>query len=401
MLRERTRVVENDSLLRRHPQHAAAALRFDSLPTAGQKMAIVREVAATRNRELTLAYQNVVMVSAGFRSRGSEDGINEVHPEPCVVFVVKLKWNNDSDGEPTQVIPRRLLAYGGSGESRTMYAVPTDVQPASWFVAGVALSESCVRIKEPTPEFRLAGTLTCGVRLRNVDAQHDEEYALSAMHVLSPAPTFTEPSGGLKFSVVGAGAPVGGSSREWGGFIDVEDGTGFDVQLAKIEDAVWFSHAFGELKLSTLRPYVVAPDVFDELAATMRFLILAPDNHPMHMGQAREPMLAQFMALAHGGLPVDYQVRWQGTLQSAPIRHPELILMRVLEDCPAPESGDSGSAVVTWWPDGSIVLVGMLIASGDGPGLERVAYVNPAWQLFDPLNWSRLPSGTIELLPFL
>jgi Tripartite tricarboxylate transporter family receptor len=141
--------------------------------------------------------------------------------------------------------------------------------------------------------------------------------------------------------------------------------------------------------------------VFDELAATMRFLILAPDNHPKHLGQAREPMLAQFMALAHGGLPVDYQVRWQGTLQSAPIRHPELILMRVLEDCPAPESGDSGSAVVTWWPDGSIVLVGMLIASGDGPGLERVAYVNPAWQLFDLLNWSRLPSGTIELVPFL
>lgn len=56
---------------------------------------------------------------------------------------------------------------------------------------------------------------------------------------------------------------------------------------------------------------------------------------------------------------------------------------------------------MAWNPDGSATLVGMFIASPDDPTLARMAYVLPAWHLFNVLEWDRLPGGTKEMLPRL
>lgn len=395
--REWLRDVESASLTRRHPEEAEAAARFDALESPSRKMALVREIVATRAAELTLAYRNVVMVTAGFKSRRSADGVDEVHPRPCVIFVVKRKWAPDAEGPREQALPSRLLCFGGDGAERRLYAVPTDVQLAAEFHGAVARTASCVLVDDPDPDFRLPGTVTCGVRLHGTVGT--TALALSAMHVLSPVAAQPLPAADAELTAVGGGPAVRGHSTAWGGHIDGETGTGFDAQLAGVDDLPWFNAAFAGLALATDRPYVATREAFDDLAARMRFQILAPANHPDHGGIEREPMLAQFTDMAPEEQTIDYQIRFRGLFQTVAIRHRELVRLRVLDACPPPLSGDSGSAVICWWPDGSMVLTGMFIASHGAPGRERVCYVLPAWQLFDTGNWSGLPPGTGMVIP--
>lgn len=393
-LPEWLRAVETASTQRSHPQELEAADRFEALTSSALKMALVREIVATRASELTLAYRNVVMVAAGYKSRCSPSGIHELYPEPCVIFVVKRKWAPGSKGQAGQLLPQRLLTIAGTQGDRKLYAVPTDVQPARWFYGGAARAASCVLVDDPVPAFRLPGTLTCGVRLKG--AAPGMALALSAMHVLSPVPARIQPAGGAVFTAVGTPPRPRGKSTVWGGHLDfLGDLSAFDAQLGKIDDIAWFTQAFKGIALSATFPFVSAPDVFDDLAATNRFLILAPDNHPNHLGAPREPMLAQFWMTNGGAMPLDYQVRIGASYQTIALRHNELIMFQVSEDSPVPECGDSGSAVISWWPDGSAVLVGMFIGSS-----VRLVHVIPAWQLFDPQNWrGRLPAGTIALTP--
>lgn len=393
--REWLRDAESATLARRHPGEDEAAARFDALEPPSRQMALVREIVATRSAELTLAYRNVVMVTAGFKSRSGADGVDEVHPQPCVIFVVKRKWAPGAAGPHAQTLPPRLLCFGGDGAGRRLYAVPTDVQPAAGFHGAAARTTSCVRVDDPA--FRLPGTLTCGVRLPG--AAGAPVVALSAMHVLSPVATQPLPAADAELTAVGAGPAVRGRSTAWGGHIDGESGSGFDAQLAAIDDLAWFNAAFDGLALAPGRPCVDTPEAFDDLAARMRLLILAPANHPEHGGAEREPMLAQFTDMAPQELTIDYQIRSRGEALKVAIRHRELIRVRVLDACPPPQSGDSGSAVVSWWPDGSMVLIGMFIASHAAPGRERVCYVLPAWQLFDTGNWSALPPGADAVIP--
>lgn len=395
--REWLRAVESASLTRRHPEEEEAASCFDALEPPSRKMALVREIVATRAAELTLAYRSVVMVTAGFKSRRNSEGIEEVHPQPCVVFVVKHKWSPGAAGPPAQALPSRLLCFGGNGAERRLYAVPTDVQPAAEFHGAVARTATCVLVDDPEPDFRLPGTVTCGVRLRG--AAGKPALALSAMHVLSPIAAQSLPAGDTELTAIGFGPKVRGHSTSWGGHIDGESGTGFDAQLARIDDTAWFNAAFAGTSLAPDRPYVDTREAFDDLAARMRFQILAPANHPDHLGVEREPMLAQFTDMAPQEQTIDYQIRFRGVFQTVAIRHRELIRLRVLDACPPPQSGDSGSAVITWRTDGAMVLTGMFIASHGTPGRERVCYVLPSWQLFDTGNWSGLPPGTEELTP--
>lgn len=395
--REWLRAVESATLARRHPEEDEAASRFDMLEPPSRKMALVREIVATRAAELTLAYRNVVMLTAGFKSRRNADGAEEVHPQPCVIFVVKYKWAPGAAGPPTQALPSRLLCFGGNGAERRLYAVPTDVQPASEFHGAVARTASCVLVADPEPDFRLPGTVTCGVRLHG--GAGEPALALSAMHVLSPIAAQSLPAADAELTAIGSGPKVRGHSTAWGGHIDGETGTGFDAQLAGIDDTTWFNAAFAGMALAPDRPYVDTREAFDDLAARMRFQILAPANHPNHLGVEREPMLAQFTDMAPQEQTIDYQIRFRGLFQTVAIRHRELIRLRVLDACPPPQSGDSGSAVITWWTDGAMVLTGMFIASHGTPGRERVCYVLPSWQLFDTGNWSRLPPGTGVVTP--
>lgn len=281
------RQVEARSLRGDASMDAAAAQCWDALKLPSQRMALVREIVATRATELTLAYRNVVGVVAGYKSRRNADGAEELHPEPCVIFMVKRKWLPHETGENAQRLPVRLLAYGGDPTqpaqkpARCLYAVPTDVQLAALHVGARSQAHGAVNVVDEVPRFVLPGTLTCGVRLRGA-ATGESRFAISAMHVLNPVPQQTDAHGGADFKAIAAPGEARGITAPWGGHLDADLGDGFDAQLAVVHDRAWFNDAFAPLNLSAQQPFVAAPDLFDDLAATRSFRIVVHEDQPKH-----------------------------------------------------------------------------------------------------------------------
>lgn len=397
------RQVESDSLQRDATVEAAAARRWDALASPSQRMALVREIVATRAAELTLAYRNVVAVVAGYKARRNAEGAEELHPEPCVIFMAKRKWLPGETGDPGQRLPSSLLAYGpdptqpARKAARCLYAVPTDVQLADRHLGARAQAHGAVNVADDVPKFVLPGTLTCAVRLRGAAAE-ESRFAISAMHVLSPVPEQTDARGGANFIAIAEPAGDRGLTAPWGGHIDADLGNGFDAQLAEVRDRTWFNAAFAPLELSAQQPFVAAPDLFDDLAATRSFRIVVHEDQPNAPPGPRGVVQAQFSKFVGPEWRVIYDVRRGGKATPVGISHVELLVLVVRADSTPPVSGDSGSAVVCEMDDGTLTLVGMYIARGPA-GAERDAYVLPAWQLFDPANWRHLPDGTVALQP--
>lgn len=377
---------------------AEATARFDALPAARQ-MKLVREIVRTRATELTMAFDSVKMVTAGFRlQRDGDSAATKLHPQPCVILAVDLKWpEQGGTQEPeSQRIPRRLLTYGSEGEERVLYAVPTDVQPQRWFDGAEACAASAIRVSPADPQFSGNGTMACVVHLQT--GAQVASFGLSALHVLSPATVLDlpAPTAGASFRMVGSDAVVGKSAK-WGGSLR-RNAPSFDVQLADVGNGAWLGAAYAGLSLSPLQPDVVDHEDFDELAAAWRFLILVPGNHVDHLGQPRPPMTAQFRSYVSGDVSISYKVRANGNYSRMPITHAELLMLEVGLDSPPPEPGDSGSAVVTWRPDGTLTFAGIFIAGKTGAD-ARTVFVLPAWQLFDLDNWSALPADTVRITP--
>lgn len=399
------RATEVASLQRPVPLEHDGARRWDALESTAERMALVREIVAARAAELTLAYRNVVAVVAGYRLSRGPDGIDALHPEPCVVFMVRRKWPPGARGEPAQRLPERLLTFGpgaarsrrGPARPRLPYAVPTDVQPASDHAGARASGSGAVRVADGVPAFSLPGSLTCGVRLKGA-AAGASRFLLSAMHVFSPVPAQAGAVGGADFSAIAEPGRLRGVTAAWGGHLDAQLGDGFDAQLAESRDDAWFNAAFAPLRLSSRHPFVSGPDMFDELAAVRSFRILVQEGQPHAPAAPRGRIQAQFSKYVGSQWQITYDVRHQGRATPVGIVHPELLLLAVHPDCPAPVGGDSGSAVVCDDGDGALILVGMYIARG-ADGAERDAYVLPAWQLFDPANWRQLPVGTTGFRP--
>lgn len=376
---------------------AEAAVRFDALPQAAQ-MALARKIVQTRARELVLAYDGVTMVTAGFRLRRDGDSTPFVYSQPCVILGVERKWADDGGtGEAeSHRIPRRLLAYGAWRGKRVLYAVQTDVQPQHWFHGGVARAASAVRVQSDDPQYTGNGTIACVACVRMTGGTTG--FGLSALHVLSPAPELDlpAPAAGAPFHLVGCGIE-GGTSAGWGGRL-CKAAPSFDAQLADLGDGAWLGTAFAGLSLSPSRAHLRSREEFDALAAQRRFLILAPGNHANYAAAPRDPMVAQFPSYVPCDVPIGYKVRAGGVFTVMPIRHPELLMLEVMADSPAPEPGDSGSAVITWRTDGTMTVAGMFIASKDG-NEARTVFVLPSWQLFNIGNWSALPPGTNRITP--
>lgn len=371
---------------------AQAAARFEALPAAAQ-MALARATASSRAAELTQAYGTLSMVTAGYRARRDARGRTLFHPQPCVILGVERKWDvPHEDGQPeTQRLPRFLLRHASFGGRRRLYAVPTDVQPVAWFRGAVARTASAVWADTPQDH----GALSCAVRVQTPAGARD--FALSALHVLSPwtRMDLAAPDAGEAVHPVGAASPMGASTAWGGGLRQV--GISFDAQLASISNTGWFNAAFAQDGLPAAGAYVRSNTELDTLIATQSFMLLAPANHPLHPG-GRSPMLAQFRSYVGDTLPIAYKVRLNGLRTRMRVWHRELVQLEVTATSPAPAEGDSGCAVITWRLDGSPVLAGMFIASLDAPS-ERVAYMLPAWQLFNPRNWAALPPGATRLTP--
>ncbi len=372
-------------------------MSFDALPTAADRMALVREIVATRTRELTLAYRNVAAVLAGFKARTAAGG-EVLHPEPCVVFVVKRKWATPSAGSAEQRLPARLLTFGAAAGAaaaeRVLYAVPTDVQLAKRYTGARAQAAGCITVADPEPVCNLPGTMTCWMRVHRAAGGAPQRVGLSAMHVLSPVPLTDQPAAGAGFRAFGTPPVFRGSSLGWGGRLELATGQAFDAQCADVADGAWLDAAYAGWQLSATDPFLTSPAALDRLAPHSAFRILVPDNHPVTGGAARLPVVAQFRAMVGAETDIAYQVRRGGRRFEVLLHHAELIVLQLRPGTPPTLLGDSGSAVLAVNPDGSNVFVGMHIAAGQG-----VSFVLPAWQLFDPARWSALPDDTVALVP--
>lgn len=393
-----SRRIESDSLRSRDAVPKDAARYFDRQLSAAQQMQLVGEIVATRAAELTLAYKNVVMVTAGHKKRTDKHGREQLLRQPCVVLVVRDKWSPSRDAKAgAQLIPKRLLACTTVAGQRMLCAVPTDVQHEKGFYGAAPQSQRAIYPQDPKirDEF---GTLTCAVRVANL------RMVLSCRHVLSPKPEIG--SGAVTAGVVFAqllnpqnppGGPGIGSSAAIAGPLRDRADPSHDAQLGLVADAAWplLRSLFSEMPLSAQEPFVGSRERFDELLAARGFEILVPDNNPLAGMKPRPTYLARFDAYLPSQFHFDYPVRVNGQPRICRVSHWELLKFRLAANR-SPLPGDSGSPVVTWNSDGSCTLVGMHIAGVAG---EPFSYAIPSWQLFAGSNYLGLPAGAV-IAPF-
>jgi len=385
--------IEAASLRSRDPLLPKASRCFDRKLLPVQQMELIQELVTTRAAELTLAYRNVVMVAAGHKKRSDSRGRERLLRKPCVVLVVRDKWDPLRDAQAgEQLIPKRLLAFAAVDGQRILCAVPTDVQREQDFYGASPQSERAIYSADPfiTDEF---GTLTCVVRV----GAHRR--VLSCRHVLSPMPeiggdtiTADVPFAQLQDSQTHPGGQHIGLSKAIAGPLQGMPDLSFDAQLGSIDDAALplLRTLLSDMPLSPTEPYVQTRERFDELASTRNFEILVPDNNPNANMAQRPTFVAQFEAHLPRQFHFDYPVRMAGVHTTCSVSHWELLKFKVAAGR-VPLPGDSGSPVVARNSDGSCTLVGMHIA-----GIEHVStsLALPSWQLFAASNYIGLSAST-------
>lgn len=365
---------------------------FDSLGDASQQMRIVHKAVRKHSKAIMRRDNNVVMVTAGYRVRRSAQTHHELHPEPCVICVVREKWpsSENPDGKAFRVPARLPLSIRTDGATLEM-GVPTDVQPLAWFSGATTQYATGIEVETISHP---GGAVACAVRFNEISPP--QWFALSALHVLSPFPMLNSaPNGGVSFASFEQAGNVVGQSTQWGGML-TSKGVSFDAQLATATPA-WLNHTFAGLSLGN-RPYLRSRAELDAIASTSSFLVLAPGIRPNHPNQTRELIIGQFTLYASSDFSIQYGASGNGTTFPVDIRHAELIVLTAEAGAATSEPGDSGSAVIAT-RDGEAVFVGMLIAGPQLNSPDRRMFVLPAWRLFDLKNWTTKPDGAKSMTP--
>lgn len=358
-------------------------------------MGLAREIALARQPELTLAYGNVVMVTAGFKKR-SRGGREMLTRTPCVVFVVRHKWDapaadEPQTDEPEQRLPRWLVTFAEREGRRLPFALPTDVQLEAGF-AGAQAHAASVWIEPPGFEWEHGAV---GLAVRVTSDEGSETCLMSAQHVFTPRADVDAFAlqGELPLRPLDAqGArrelPLVAHTLPWGGLLRGEEDPlrpSFDVQLARIASLPAARAVVGALRLHEAEPWVRTPERLWALAATRWFHLLVPKNHPEQPGRA--PLRAQLDAPLTHPVPIRYALRRGAQRAQVLVYHDELLKLQVADDT-LPLAGDSGCALVVRQSGGRVTLAGLYIG-GEG----RAAYAIPAWQLFDTARWWSHPAG--------
>ena len=399
MLRKRisktawSRAAERASLTPRLPL-AEGIANYRRLNDVSLQMELAREIAETRGSELTLAFHNVVMVGYGYKRKSGRAGREQLRNIPCVIFFVRRKWKGAaSERNRLQRLPSHLFVYATVAGRREICAVPTDVQKEARFHK-VTVHSMAGLYAEDDPYFEY-GSAMCAVRLESNGVARI--YLMSCRHVLSPRMEVGKPGVAASASlsrIVSSDpdqpGPSIGRSAKLGGAV-YRDGTpSFDVQLAQMDDLQWMPAALSELKLSAVRPFLASRQALDAVTATHNLLILVPKNHPNWLNRQRPPVVARVSSYMPASFPLTYDVRVNGQETTTEVYHWQLVELQPLGSGRT-ERGDSGSPVVVTSPDGGYTLVGMHMAGDEGTGF---AYMIPAWQLFDVVNYWKLPAGS-------
>lgn len=369
-----------------------ARRRWAALPSARQ-MQLARSLAECRRAEFTRAVRQVVAVAAGLKRCNDNDGVEHLHNQPCVVFIVRRKIPLVRlAGRRGQALPAELLTpVWIDGQDRPV-AVPTDVQAQDRFLGGRAQAVTAVRTESADGRWSLgvmAWALTAGAK----------RYAVAPIHVLSPLPALDgvgrrkgsmsrDPSSGS----IGQSALV--QSADLGGRLVAGAELSFDVQLAEITDAPGFSSLFGGLRLSAARPWVRSESELDTLLADGRSLeIHAPLNNTRRKPSDGQPPLSAARSMSEQEMRLIYDFS-DGSRRD--IAHRVLELQVRFGNRTLP--GDSGCAVLLSNDNDDPTLVGMHIA---GNSSRRVSFMIPAWRLLSAQSYAEvqgvLPSAPLKL----
>ena len=385
-----------ESLALKHPDVVItqALKNFKAIRDDGFKLVLAQEIAETRGTELTLAYRNVIMVGAGYKARTMRNGALRTTRSPCVIFVVRRKLLRQAfDRDQSQLLPQYLLTYATVNGERRLCAVPTDVQPEAWFHGVTPNGPKTLSVVSAPPSNGASyfGTATWGITIGA------GSYLMSAQHVFSPVPEVAIDSltPGASISLLGANS-IFAKSTLFGGRLRLDGQPSFDVQLADVSDWSIPKELFKGLVLSKDVPYVNGVAELEQIGGS-GFEILVPPNNPNWPanGRVRPPMFARFRMIMPTSFGLNYPVRVNGLAMIRMLNFWQLIRLAILDNNEV-LGGDSGSAVVAMRSEGTYTLVGMLIASRDA-----VAYAIPAWQLFNPAYYAKLPkdSSTLKVIP--
>jgi len=395
--RERwSRATERSSMQPRDGHLADASHCFDEILSPAEQLRAAREIVTTRSAELTRAFENVVLVIAGRKKQRRRSGEGDrLTKTPCVVLVVREKWNRAQDKRNShESIPKRLLTYTVHNGERLLCAVPTDVQHELdlYGVAPQAARAVLVSDSQVDPEM---GAIACAVELQGGGGT--SRFVLGARHVFSPIPELVGsikgnlPYAQLLSAANPPGAPQLGATASYGGLLASSDQISFDVQLASVPAASWarVKQMLGGMKLSATEPFIASRERFEEVCLESFFEILVPDNHPDANMKPRKTLSAAWDTTLEEDFSFPYPVRINGKRSTCLVSHWELLRLSIANGR-STLPGDSGSPVVWWRDDGTCTLVGMHIAGKEG---ESISLAIPSWQLFDVDNYLQLPGA--------
>ena len=371
-----------------HPERTVeqAIRNFAKIQDSGRRLELAREIAETRQPELTLAYRNVVMVGAGYKSRTLRNGVRRLSREPCVIFVVRRKLVRQSfTREKSQLLPKHLLAYATINGERVLCAIPTDVQPETWFNGAKPRAPEILNVSELPSGFSDIGSATCAA----IVGPNNRRFLISALHVFSPTPDVDLDSlaSGASIFLGGSSAPFA-TSTPFGGKLRLDGQPSFDMQWSEISDWSVAQRFLAGISLSSNSPYAKNATELEELGRSA-FEIRVPANNPNRSSanRPRPTMFARFRMLMPTSFALTYTVRTGGRVRNEMLNFWQLIQLQILTGG-AVVGGDSGSAIVSRRSDGTYTLIGTLIASRDD-----FVYAIPAWQIFNPLFYEKLPTG--------
>ncbi|MBQ0942249.1 hypothetical protein KAK07_02750 [Ideonella sp. 4Y16] len=368
-----------------------ARKRWLSLP-ATRQMQLARCLAECRRVEWVQRVKQVVAVVSGLRRRNDSEGIEHLHNEPCVIFVVRRKLTADQLArQPAQRLPTELLTPVSIDGQEQPVAVPTDVQDESRLLGGVAQGSLSV-LSENSDGVRSRGALAWVLKVGS------QRYALAPIHVLSPLPALD-----------GVGRAPGAPTRprkdssqtvaraaDLGGYLRAGNQRSFDVQLAEVLRPNALSALFGGRQLSASRPYVRnEPELDALLAQGGQLIIAAPRDNPLRGDSSLLPLSAERSIHSHTLLlPLSYDFA-NGVVD---VIHHQVMELQVRFG-ERTLAGDSGCAVLLRNDDDDPTLVGMHIAGNVDRG---VSFVIPIWDILDPARYSEgpgaLPNGPVSLV---
>ncbi len=378
------RAAAPDAALLRDAEANFAALSF------GQRLELARQLALARKAEFTRSITNVVTVGAGLKRRCGADGFDQIHPEPCVVFIVRRKLAPDAwRTASTQRLPKQLLTPALVNGVQLMCAVPTDVQRQERLLGARAQSDAGIFSVPATPGASDFGAACCIVRDDN-----GARYVIAPIHVLSPHPAddgrgiATKPAAVFRLATAQAPHDVKPflKATRFGGRLVPGSQRSFDVQLATVLDEPRAALAFSGIALSATQPFAADLDALGELIAdgtTLR--ILVPNNNP-NRGGGFQPALRATLSLTQEDHPIDYFFGSNPT----PTRVQHSTIELHIEPGATTLPGDSGCPVVVQADDG-LVFIGMHIAGNPSAGTSHVI---PAWDLLNGFRYSDV-GGTL------